>query len=53
MHQLTNQLPSKLIEVTDNFATKGLTSKYNSHYFYRIVIDIGAFKYLIAGYGQF
>jgi hypothetical protein len=54
MHQLTNRLPFKLIkEVIDNFTTKGLISKYNFHCFYRIVIDMGALKYFIAGYGQF
>jgi hypothetical protein len=54
MHQLTNRLPFKLIEeVTNNFTTKGLTSKYNSYCFYGIVINIGALKYSIAGYGQF
>jgi hypothetical protein len=54
MHQLTNRLPSKLIkEVIDNFTTKGLTFKYNSYYFYGIVINTGALKYFITGYGQF
>jgi hypothetical protein len=54
MHQLTNRLPFKLIEeVTDNFITEGLIFKYNSYYFYGIVIDMGALKYSIAGYGQF
>jgi HKD family nuclease len=54
MHQLTNRLPFKLIEeVTDNFTTKGLIFKYNSYCFYRIVINTGALKYFIAGYGQF
>jgi hypothetical protein len=54
MHQLTNRLPFKLIEeVTDNFTTKGPTSRYNFHCFYGIVINTGASKYSIAGYGQF
>ena len=53
MHQLTNQLPFKLIKVTNNFATKGPTSKYNSYCFYRIIIDIRASKYSTAGYKQF
>jgi hypothetical protein len=54
MHQLTNRLPSKLIEeVTDNFTTKGPISRYNSYCFYRIVINTGASKYSTTGYGQF
>ena len=54
MHYLTNRLPFKLIkEVIDNFITKGPIFKYNSYYFYKIVINTGASKYFIAGYGQF
>ena len=53
MHRFTNQLPSELIEVTNNFTTKSTTSKYNFYYFYKIVINIRASKYFTAGYGQF
>jgi hypothetical protein len=54
MHQLTNRLPFKLIkEVTNNFTIKGLIFKYNSYYFYKIVINTRALKYFIAGYKQF
>jgi hypothetical protein len=53
MHQLTNRLPSEPVKVTDNFTTKGTTSKYGSNRFYRIVINTGASKYSTTGYGQF
>jgi hypothetical protein len=53
MHQLTNQLPFKIKDnSTNNFITKDI-SKYNSYYFYKVIINTGASKYSIAGYGQF
>ena len=57
MHQLTAQVPvdsTKLeeLEETNTFTTRS-TSRYDLHYFYRVVIDTGASKYSTAGYGQF
>jgi hypothetical protein len=64
MHQLTSRLPSEPKEAinnftnnltdsfADNFTTKN-TFKYDSHYFYRVIINTGALKYSIAGYKQF
>ena len=57
MHQLIAQVPIdsiklKELEETNTFTTKS-TSKYNSYYFYKVVINTGASKYSIAGYKQF
>jgi hypothetical protein len=57
MHRLTTRLPSEPKDIlnndlTDNFTTKN-TFKYNSYYFYKVVIDTRASKYSIAGYRQF
>jgi hypothetical protein len=54
MHRLIAQVPintTKLEEIkeTITFITRSM-SKYNSHYFYRVVIDTGASKYSITGY---
>jgi hypothetical protein len=57
IHRLITRLPSELKDIlkndlTDNFTTRN-TSKYNSYHFYKVVINTGASKYSIAGYGQF
>jgi len=57
IHRLIAQVPintTKLeeIEETTTFTTRSM-SRYNLHYFYRVVIDTGASKYSTAGYGQF
>jgi hypothetical protein len=53
IYQLTTRLPSKLKDnLTNNFIT-GDISKYNSYYFYKVVINTGASKYSTAGYRQF
>jgi len=40
------------VDDTNTFTT-GSTSRYDSHYFYGVVIDTRASKYSTAGYGQF
>jgi hypothetical protein len=50
MDNSTNELTDDL---TDNLTARSTTNKYDSHRFYRVVIDTGALKYSIAGYGQF
>jgi len=53
MYQLITRLPSKpKDDFTNNFIT-GDISKYNSYCFYKVIINTGASKYSIAGYGQF
>ena len=53
LHQLTAQVPKpEEPEETTTFTTKSIF-RYNSHHFYRVVIDTGASKYSTAGYGQF
>ena len=57
MHQLTTRLPSKPRDnltnnFTNNFTTKNI-SKYNSYYFYKVVINTKASKYSITRYRQF
>jgi hypothetical protein len=39
--------------LTNNFITRSTTNKYNSYYFYRVVINTRASKYSIASYKQF
>jgi hypothetical protein len=62
VHQLTAQLPSEQMDnstddltddLTDNLTAGSTTNRYDSHRFYRVVIDTGASKYSTAGYGQF
>ena len=53
LHQLTAQVPKpEEPEETTTFTTRSM-SRYNSHHFYRVVINTGASKYSTAGYGQF
>ncbi len=57
VHQLMTQAPTEPpgpeeVDDTNNFTTRS-TSRYDSHYFYRVVIDTGASKYSTAGYRQF
>jgi hypothetical protein len=57
MHRLITRLPSEPKDIlkndfTDNFITRN-TFKYNSHYFYKVIIDTGALKYSTTGYRQF
>jgi len=53
LHQLTAQvLKLEELEETTTFTTRSM-SRYDSHHFYRVVIDTGASKYSTAGYGQF
>jgi len=57
MHRLIAQVPINTIKLeetkeTITFTTKSI-SKYNSHHFYKVVIDTGASKYSITGYRQF
>jgi hypothetical protein len=57
IHRLTTRLPSEPKDILkndliDNFTTRN-TSRYNSHHFYKVVINTGASKYSTAGYRQF
>ena len=57
MHRLIAQVPINTIKLeetkeTITFTTKSI-SKYNSHHFYKVVIDTGASKYSTASYRQF
>jgi hypothetical protein len=51
LHQLTAQVSKpEEPEETTTFTT-GSMSRYDSHHFYRVVIDTRALKYSTAGYG--
>jgi hypothetical protein len=53
MTQVFTDLPGlEETEDTNTFITRN-TSRYDSYYFYGVVINTGISKYLTAGYGQF
>ena len=48
----TSELTELILEDTYTFITSDI-SRYNSHYFYRVVINTGVSKYSTTGFRQF
>ena len=48
----TSELTELILEDTYTFITSNI-SRYNSHYFYRVIIDTGVSKYSTTSFRQF